>query len=980
MVFATAFLITTLIVATQTTAQEPSPLVYPFSAGETPSSHRSGDVAKNVGSFELSVFLADDLQLEWSHSFPSQQAPGRDVARGVAVDGDGNIYVAGYSTRLPYGIDIVTIKYNPDGDQLWLRRYDNGGDATAVAIAIDDNGDIIVAGISYVGGGGFLVLKYSTSGFLQWTTKNAKTAGGLAVAMVLDEVGNIYVTGYGGYDSTDYLTTKYSPDGVELWTARYDSPEGDIELAEDIAVDVYGNVFVTGSSLRSGGARLITIKYDSEGRQLWDRRRGGLASGIKVDTFGNIVVAGQSSSSETGADFITMKYSQDGDTLWTAKYDGPEHRDDYLRDLACDTSGNVYVTGESRLTLATVKYSADGIFQWADHSEWYEVLQSVTGNRILLDPTGAVYVAGTGESGIIKYSDAGERLWVKGYTEERDATGLVLDLQGNIILTGSRHSSADFDYVTTKFAPDGNEEWTAHYAGPGNSDDQIDAITVDVAGNAYMAGSSEGVGTESDLFLIKSDDDGNELWTGRYDGPAHGTEHMADMKVDQAGAVYMTGWSDGEDGRYDFVTLKYSTDGQVLWESRFSSVTDLPARPKFLAIDHAGNVFVFGIAYLTEPESYNVAPPEEFALIKYDRGGSQQWVARLSGENYGGREPTGLIVDDKGDIYLTFPTYSSETGVGIATTKFNSHGTRLWTASFDGPGRIYDWPLAMAVDHSGDVYVTGQRYNYDDYPTGYFSRELLTIKFSSTGSLEWQRNLQIPGMERTVPVEIAVDKTGDIIITGYRRPFGQGSEGTSYFALKYDAQGSQEWLAVDDDDSKRPQISGFKLDSDGNIYAFGEQDNANGQSYFISKFTNSGDLLWRSSQLGPTPRDIWVDVIGDIYVAGTSSGPSWSVFSVAKYGQGNDAIAPSDVYVLGENYPNPFNYATTIRYFIPEAARASIKIYNMMGQEIATLREGDHLAGWHEVTWGGTDLPSGLYFYRLQSGDFLDSKKLLFLK
>ena len=81
-------------------------------------------------------------------------------------------------------------------------------------------------------------------------------------------------------------------------------------------------------------------------------------------------------------------------------------------------------------------------------------------------------------------------------------------------------------------------------------------------------------------------------------------------------------------------------------------------------------------------------------------------------------------------------------------------------------------------------------------------------------------------------------------------------------------------------------------------------------------------------------------------------------------------------YTLSQNYPNPFNPSTTIRYGLPRRSHVSVVVYNMLGQRVAELVNGDMDAGYHEVKFDAAGLASGVYFYRLHAGDFVQTRKL----
>ena len=88
---------------------------------------------------------------------------------------------------------------------------------------------------------------------------------------------------------------------------------------------------------------------------------------------------------------------------------------------------------------------------------------------------------------------------------------------------------------------------------------------------------------------------------------------------------------------------------------------------------------------------------------------------------------------------------------------------------------------------------------------------------------------------------------------------------------------------------------------------------------------------------------------------------------------------PTD-YHISNNYPNPFNPSTKIKYSLPQTSNVVIKVFDILGNEIETLVNEEKQTGTYEITWYTENLPSGIYFYRIQAGNFIETKKMLLLK
>jgi sugar lactone lactonase YvrE len=355
---------------------------------------------------------------------------------GIAVDSDGNVYVVGVYYSNPIYLydkdgvarkslansgnsDVYIAKYSTDGNVTWATRIGGTSYNSGYSIAVDSDGNVYVTGyyrsnpvylynengttgttLATSGSNDAYIAKYSTVGNLTWATKIGGTTSDIGYGIAVDSDGNVYVTGHYQsstltlYDkdgttsgitlansgSHDVFIAKYSTVGNAIWAARIGGTSSDI--ASGIAVDSDGNVYVMGS-------------YDSSTLTLYDK--DGTTSGTTLANSGR-------------RDIYIAKYSTDGNVLWAARIGGSDN--EYVNGIAVDSGGNVYVTGYYRSSPLTL-YDKDGVAR-----------KSLANS-------------GSDDAFIAKYSTVGNplvALRISGSTAE--GHGIAVDSGGNFYVSG----------------------------------------------------------------------------------------------------------------------------------------------------------------------------------------------------------------------------------------------------------------------------------------------------------------------------------------------------------------------------------------------------------------------------------------------------------------------------------------------------------------------------------------------------------------
>jgi hypothetical protein len=541
-------------------------------------------------------------------------------------------------------------------------------------------------------------------------------------------------------------------------------------------------------------------------------------------------------------------------------------------------------------------------------------------------------------------------------------------------------------FVGPAFAQGVDTAWVRRYNGSGNGSDHGMAMAVDDSGYVYVSGSVFMSGSGYDYGTIKYYPSGDTAWVRTYNGPGDSSDGAMDIAVDDSGYVYVTGQSFGSGTDYDYATVKYKPNGDTAWVRRYDGPENTGDCAMAIAIDGSGNVCVtgFGVCWSEHPWDY--------VTIKYYPNGDTAWVRGYNGAGDGSDKAVDIATDGSGNVYVTGESYGGGTDFDYCTIKYDASGTEVWAKIYNGPGNDYDNATAIAVDGSGNVYVTGQS---NGNATG---SDYATIKYYPSGDTAWVRRYDGPASGSDCARAVAADDSGFVYVTGY-------SDSTStyqdYLTIKYDSSGNQIWVRrYDYGVSGSDNAYAIAVDGSGNAYITGMSGSGGvaGLDYATVKYLSNGDTAWVMRYNGTGSgsdygQAIAVDDSGNVYVTGygLGSGTEEDIYTI-KYVQTasevrdetGDRERPSE-FVLSQNYPNPFNPTTKIEFTLAKSGFVTLQIYDVLGRKVKTLVSEELSSGYKSVIWdgkndAGDEVASGVYFYQLKVGDFSEPKKMLLLK
>lgn len=516
------------------------------------------------------------------------------------------------------------------------------------------------------------------------------------------------------------------------------------------------------------------------------------------------------------------------------------------------------------------------------------------------DSLGNIYVAGSTnahpDSGdtdiaIFKTDPLGNRVWSRTYNGagnyKEGAADMIVDAAGNTYIAGYTYNVGEgepplrsFDYLVLKYNPAGELQWSRQYAGNRGYDDFATSIALDASGNVIVGGYSWGVGTYANYATVKYDADGNQLWAQRYAG-GYG-EIMNEVEVDAAGNVYVTGYSGNSmaGGSEDIVTIKYNAAGDQLWLNRYNSPADVSDEGYDLELTSTGDVLVIG-------DSYDLGDTTPLLHKINGATGATVWTRPLNfTDGQFGEYPVAIELDASGNIFVTgmlAPGFSYDADVFLA--KLDAEAATLWFRSYDGPSdEDYDGDPKLVLDPAGNAILALSS-------EGFANADIQVIKYLADGTEDWTYRFGNPFFGSDWLPEagsdagersILLDAAGNVYIAG---DSFIPEQSTDMGVFKLEPVASARAVQFDFDGDRKADIAVFRPDT-GVWYVLKSSDG----DFTATAWGLANDKIVPADYDGDRKMDAAVFRDGTWYVMKSSDGG----YAIENFGIANDRPVPAD--------------------------------------------------------------------------------------
>lgn len=354
-----------------------------------------------------------DGNLIWQRNFT---IPGLAVvATWLSKDDSDNVIVTGYRHNFssnPVESGLLTLKYDNNGNLLWDRLIP-GTWALAVRSIVDHSGNIYLTGRAwqYTATYDFVTVKYAPDGSQLWLDTFDQGGGfHTPTSMDLDQSGNLFVTG--GGQSGGLITVKYNSTGVRQWVVEHSGSAG-----SSIKADNSGGIFITGSyyDFSTGTSNdIMLLKYDQSGNQVWqkfyDFGNSEYGKLVNIDSHDNIIVTGFGALTGQSPGWLTLKISPVGNLIWYKRFKSNLYWEEFPYFALIGPQDEIYITGNVGVStggttyhgLETVRYNSDGSNSWVADVNLYAGI----GLGLAISPDLSLYAVGKFYYSLIKYSQS----------------------------------------------------------------------------------------------------------------------------------------------------------------------------------------------------------------------------------------------------------------------------------------------------------------------------------------------------------------------------------------------------------------------------------------------------------------------------------------------------------------------------------------------------------------------------------------------
>jgi len=452
------------------------------------------------------------------------------------------------------------------------------------------------------------------------------------------------------------------------------------------------------------------------------------------------------------------------------------------------------------------------------------------------------------------------------------------------------------------------------------------------------------------------------MWTKTFGGIYTDWGNSVQQTIDGGYIIIGSTYSFGAGG--DAWLIKTDAFGDTLWTKTFGG-SDSDGGNSVLQTQDNGYII------LGYTQSFGAGASDVW-LIKTDNSGDTLWTKTFGGM-YSDAGASVQQTQDDGFIIVGITESFSNGATDAYFIKTNASGDTLWTKSLGGA--FADDAISVQATTDLGYIAVGSTIS--------FGSSVWLIKMDAFGDTLWTKTFG--GMFSDGGTSVLQTQDNGYIIVGYTESFGAGQ--TDVWLIKTDSSGNTLWTKTFGGSNgdigysvKETKDSGYIIT--GSTFSFGAGNN----DIWTIKTDNSGDTLWTKT-FGGSGVDIGYSVeetadggyiiTGRTQSFGAGAGDVWLIKletdspSVVK----NYSDLIPEIFCLSQNYPNPFNPSTKINWQVPVGSWQTLKIYDVLGNEVATLIDEYKPTGSYEVEWNASGLPSGVYFYQLKTKGYVETKR-----